>query len=275
MESEHSHRANRPVPRTTLMKLSSVIKIVWFVSATSACRAGVDVKVIAERKAHEKFLTCAIFNEPRGDLIATGSEQDGMIKLWDAKTAEPKLILSDEFKAARSFVFYREGGFLASIGRRPEICLWDVRAPASKFQLIGHEGWVYDLAATPNGKYLVSAGEDWTIRVWDMQTFRQHRLVKTVEHLDNPFIGEGVKSLAISSDGSKVATCCGGDGSIRLWSLPDLKPIDVFRIQSSAYAMAFPPMADILCVPAAFKLFRFGMFASEFKRASKCRRENI
>jgi WD40 repeat protein len=34
--------------------------------------------------------------------------------------------------------------------------------------LAGHESYVYDLAYSPDGKYLVSASRDQAVRLWDM-----------------------------------------------------------------------------------------------------------
>ena len=35
--------------------------------------------------------------------------------------------------------------------------------------LIGHDGWVNDIIFHPNGKYLLSASDDKSVRIWDME----------------------------------------------------------------------------------------------------------
>jgi platelet-activating factor acetylhydrolase IB subunit alpha len=34
---------------------------------------------------------------------------------------------------------------------------------------IGHDGWVNDLVFHPNGKYLLSASDDKSVRIWDLE----------------------------------------------------------------------------------------------------------
>lgn len=46
------------------------------------------------------------------------------------------------------------------------------------FTLIGHDNWVRGLAFHPGGKYLTSASDDKTLRVWDL---RNKRCMKTLE----------------------------------------------------------------------------------------------
>ncbi len=35
-------------------------------------------------------------------------------------------------------------------------------------QVAGHEGWVNDVAVTPDGKYVMSGSGDTTVRVWSL-----------------------------------------------------------------------------------------------------------
>ena len=42
--------------------------------------------------------------------------------------------------------------------------------------LRGHEGWVTTVAFSPDGSWIVSGGEDKTIRIWDSHTGKQIRV---------------------------------------------------------------------------------------------------
>jgi WD40 repeat protein len=76
--------------------------------------------------------------------------------------------------------------------------------------LEGHTNFVWDVAITPDGRRVLSASNDTTVRMWD---------IATGNHLAT-FGGHQafVCSLAISNDGSLVATGA-ADGAIRVWNL--------------------------------------------------------
>ncbi|KAF4519719.1 hypothetical protein B566_EDAN003969 [Ephemera danica] len=44
--------------------------------------------------------------------------------------------------------------------------------------MVGHDNWVRGLSFHPGGKFLVSASDDKTLRVWDL---RNKRCMKTLE----------------------------------------------------------------------------------------------
>jgi WD40 repeat protein len=97
----------------------------------------------------------------------------------------------------------------------------------------GHTGIVYQAAVSKDGKRMVSAGSDRTIRVWDVNTGKQ--LHQITGHTGI------IRSLAISPDG-KRAVSGASDRTCRVWDLDNGK--ELFQVPGHVnyvYAVAFAP----------------------------------
>jgi len=46
----------------------------------------------------------------------------------------------------------------------------------------GHDNWIRALTFHPSGKYLLSASDDKTIRIWDLETGRMSKTIDAHEH---------------------------------------------------------------------------------------------
>lgn len=139
---------------------------------------------------------------PSGDgrWIVSGG-RDGGATIWDLASGSVKAVLDGHEHYVECCVFapVASYGALAKMagGKRPDsgslgefvatgsrdksVRLWDSRGVCIK-RLDGHENWVRGLVFHPAGRYLLSVGDDRTMRCWDLE--QEGRLVKTLEGHD-------------------------------------------------------------------------------------------
>lgn len=89
--------------------------------------------------------------------------------------------------------------FVASAEEPPELVLQT-----------GHSGSIHALAISPDGKWLVSGGQDSTLKIWNLQT---GNLLRTLYGHNSKVV-----DVAISPDGRYVASAA-DDGTARLWEV--------------------------------------------------------
>src|SRR5207253_5737611 len=112
-----------------------------------------------------------------------------------------------------------------------------------KLTLREHQGPVRSVAFTPDGKLLLSGSFDGTVKVWDAATMKMERSFGAHE--------EGVQCLAISPDGSTVATSDrplrDQAGKILLWDIASGKQTAALAGPTSCVlALAYSPDGNTL-----------------------------
>jgi WD40 repeat protein len=99
--------------------------------------------------------------------------------------------------------------------------------------LEGHEGDVYSIAISPDGKHIVSGSGDCTVRVWNALTFEQLAELEGHEDL--------VSSVAFSPDGTHIVSGS-YDHTVRLWNAVTFEqPAELEGHTSWVWSVAFSP----------------------------------
>ena len=147
---------------------------------------------------------------PDGKTLATG-DGNGVVRLWETRTGQLKRSIPAHTNWAFSIAWRRDGKLFATGGGDDLVQLFDASSPIQPLKTFaGHAGDVHAVVVTPDGRSMVSAGDDRQIIVWDIGRGAAKR-EWTAHQLQIP-------TLAISPNGNILASGS-RDTSIRLWSL--------------------------------------------------------
>lgn len=181
-----------------------------------------------QEKAEGVCLTFA----PDGKTLASAAGPS--VRLWDVATGkEIAQFDPGRYGNPKLLVFAPDGKTLAVAGGPLE--LWNVATKTRLHQLKGHPSAVTAIAFSPDGKVLISGGEDGTIRRWAVATGKE-----------GSRIGDGLKkvtALALSPEGRTLASAS-EDRTLRFWDMATSKQIRVSQrdsFQGALTALAFSP----------------------------------
>jgi len=178
------------------------------------------------------------FDRPRHRIIV--GSFDGMVEVWDARLRQADRVFQAHARDLYCLTISPDGRFLATAtgGRTPgvakgELRLWDADTcqPASDPVLINDTG-ISVLAFTPDGRTLALGSPDGSVTLVEIPSAR--RFAQAQGHFNPVF------SIAVSSDGKRLATGSLDDSLVRLWDLEPLRWVADFPcVSGTVYSLIF------------------------------------
>ena len=154
----------------------------------------------------------SVLSSPDAATVTRATTLNPGITIWSPNLTP---LLHIPHAGAEALAFSPDGRLLA-VASGTVIQLWDVATATPALPLKSHLDAIRALAFTPDGKWLLSAGADRGIRVWNPRT-PTPQSASALQYILRE-AGDGVHSIAVSPDSLHIAAA-GADRQLRIWRL--------------------------------------------------------
>jgi eukaryotic-like serine/threonine-protein kinase len=207
-----------------------------------------DAKTGAQQRlfhTHKGGIRSARF-DPSGTAIATVGE-DHALRLWSLRHGAHRAPPPGGHRGSVAGLAMAPG-VVATGGADGSIRLWDPLDGREVAKLSAHEGMVFGLAFSPDGKVLASVGQDRVVRLWDVKTRRLR--IRLHGHTST------IYGVEFSPDGGTLATG-GTNNQLLLWDVKRGRKIGALRGHTSTIVgIDFDPSGQLLVSASADKTLR-------------------
>jgi WD40 repeat protein len=146
---------------------------------------------------------------PDGQVLASGGGEGRDVRLWDLTTGKERARFTVGAHLG-AFAFTPDGKQLA-VGSADGVKFWEVATGQPATGFLKQPTKVLGLAIAPDGRTIATGNEDGTVRLWDVASGRQRRVLRGHDEL--------VRCVAFAPDGLALASGGWQDGKVNLWDL--------------------------------------------------------
>lgn len=166
-------------------------------------------ELIQKLKGHNTSVFYIAFSS-KDDIMISGSIYENLIA-WDTKSFKPLRKISEESGYNGSFQLFNDEKYLLNTGN-DTINIWEI-STGNLIRSIPAQDMLQSVQLTPDEKYMVTCGEDYTLKLWDFKTGKE------LWTYSNP--KPELADCKISPDGKLLALAT-PEGKILIWKIEDL-----------------------------------------------------
>lgn len=190
-------------------------------------------RLINSFKGYSKFLYSLSFSHDNQYLVTVPEDENDEVSIWDCKSGKclSKIcsIVNYPYIYGGQIVDFSPNGKYLAISRSGMILLYDITRKELIKTGFEHDAMVNSVSFSPDGKYLVSASYDKSVRIWDLSTLR---CVHSLEGHTN-----FVYTANYSPDGRYIVSV--SEGTIKIWNVNTGKCIETLdgqNVNSAAFS---------------------------------------
>jgi len=167
---------------------------------------------VATLLSDHTFISNLVFSPDGKMLLANYRRPEHLFTMWDTTSwqAADTFSLGAGIHVPHDMLFSRDGKQLALANvLDPEIQFLDLATRQSVKEFHEHSRTSYQIAFSPDESLLASAGDDFTLRLWDVETSVNFKTIRTIHEAG---------AVAFSPDGTLIAFSVWGEG-IQVWAV--------------------------------------------------------